>query len=80
MPVADTPDPSARLNSLSLIEPHPFPRMEVELEPEFDSEFQPPPCKKARARFIFQRCLKDSQDGAEKLTEVYAPPSDSEED
>nr|SVE94392.1 EOG090X0A9P [Simocephalus serrulatus] len=78
MPTSDTPEPTARLNSLSLIEPHPLPAMEAELEVEFN----PPPSKRARARarYIFQRCLKASQDGTTGPTEVYAPPSDSEED
>ncbi|XP_046638173.1 cell cycle checkpoint control protein RAD9A-like isoform X2 [Daphnia pulicaria] len=74
MPVNDTPDHTPRLNSLSLIEPHPFPDMEVDLEPEI----QPPPNKRARARYIFQNCLKLTQEYRERPTEVFAP--DSEED
>nr|SVE73091.1 EOG090X0A9P [Ceriodaphnia reticulata] len=73
----DTPDHN-RLNSLSLIEPHPFPDMDVDTDVE--TEIQPPPTKRARARYIFQRCLKPSQDTAPRKSEVYAPPSDSEED
>ena len=72
----DTPDHS-RLNSLSLLEPHMFPDMDVDTE----MEIQPPPKKKARARYIFKRCLMPSQDlVAPRSSEVYAPPSDSEED
>lgn len=74
MPTSDTPDPSTRLNSLSLIDPHLFAAMDV------DFECNPPPPKRARARYIFQRCLKASQDGTTAPLEVYAPPSDSEED
>ena len=72
--VNDTPENTSRLNSLSLIEPHPFPDMEVDLEPEI----QPPPAKRARARYIFQNCLKSTQEFRERQTEVFAP--DSEED
>lgn len=46
-----------------------------------EAEVQPPPAKKARARYIFQRCLKPSQDILPRRSdEVFAPPSDSEED
>ena len=81
IPAADqteTPD-HYRLNSLSLIEPHPLPDMDVDTE--IEEEILPPPKKKARARYIFQRCLIPSQHLIAPLTsEVFAPPSDSEED
>lgn len=73
---AHTPDQTCRLNSLSLLEPQIYPQMEI----DYEAELNPPPTKRARARYIFQRCLKPSQDDVQRTTEVYAPPSDSEED
>lgn len=72
--VPESPYFTSRLNSLSLIEPQPFPAMEEDL----DLDIQPPPSKKARARYIFQNCLKATQEVREKPCEVFAP--DSEED
>lgn len=74
LPTSETPDHHSRLNSLSLIEPVAFPPMEVDIEPEI----LPPPAKKARARHIFQRCLKLPTEG-EVHPEVFAPASDSDD-
>lgn len=45
-----------------------------------DMEVPPPPAKRARARYIFQRCLIPTQDSSNRLGELLAPDSDAEED
>nr|SVE74334.1 EOG090X0A9P [Daphnia barbata] len=73
--VTDSPHRTSRLNSLSLIEPN----LLVAMEEDVDLEIQPPPPKRARARHIFQNCLKATQESRERPScEVFAP--DSEED
>ena len=68
-----------RFNSLSLIEP----QLPI---PEEEEPIHPPPTKRARARYIFQRCLKSSQNITGGIHppmdchQVYAPPSDSEQE
>nr|SVE75279.1 EOG090X0A9P [Daphnia dolichocephala] len=75
MPMAtDSPHHTSRLNSLSLIEPNLFVAME-----DVDLEVQPPPPKRARARHIFQNCLKATQESGERPCEVFAPDSENDE-
>ncbi|KAK4010634.1 cell cycle checkpoint control protein RAD9A isoform X2 [Daphnia magna] len=73
--VSESPCHTSRLDSLSLIEPQPFPAMEDDL----DLEIQPPPPKRARARYIFQNCLKATQELRERPCEVFAPDSEGDE-
>nr|SVE88792.1 EOG090X0A9P [Daphnia sinensis]SVE89416.1 EOG090X0A9P [Daphnia sinensis]SVE90665.1 EOG090X0A9P [Daphnia sinensis]SVE91291.1 EOG090X0A9P [Daphnia sinensis] len=73
--VPESPCHTSRLNSLSLIEPQLFPAM----EDNFDFEMQPPPPKRARARYIFQNCLKATQEVREVSCEVFAPDSEGDE-
>ena len=61
-------NPFQRLDSLPLPELNPF-SMDVD----------PPPAKRARARYIFQRCLLPSQDSTDRMGEVLAPDSDTED-
>nr|SVE73710.1 EOG090X0A9P [Daphnia atkinsoni] len=71
--VPESPYFTSRLNSLSLIEPQPFPAIEEDLD------IQPPPSKRARARYIFQNCLKATQEVRERPYEVFAPDSEGDE-
>ena len=65
-----TPEHPSRLNSLSLLDVNP--------PGPLSSETVPPPAKRVRARYIFQRCLQSSQDVHTNLGQVLAPDSDSE--
>lgn len=76
----------SRLNSLSLLDPHPVPLgtdlgLDSEEEAELDDFAPMPPAKRARARYIFQRCLKSTQETnlSVRSMEVFVPPSDSED-
>ena len=76
----------SQLNSLSLLEPRLAP-FGTDLDSEEEAnELQDlaPPAKRARARYIFQRCLKSTQEIVGNLSmrslQVLAPPSDGEED
>lgn len=51
----------------------------VPMDVSVDMEVPPPPAKRARARYIFQRCLIPTQDGSDRLGELLAPDSDAEE-
>ncbi|XP_057369553.1 cell cycle checkpoint control protein RAD9A-like isoform X2 [Daphnia carinata] len=73
--VPESPCHTSRLNSLSLIEPQLFPAMDDNL----DLEIQPPPPKRARARYIFQNCLKATQEAREGPCEVFAPDSEGDD-
>ena len=53
--------------------------MDIPLDLPSDVEVPPPPAKRARARYIFQRCLIPTQDGRDRLGELLAPDSDTEE-
>jgi len=76
----------SQLNSLSLLEPRlaPF-GTDLDSEEEANEMHDlAPPAKRARARYIFQRCLKSTQEIVGNLSmrslQVLAPPSDGEED
>ena len=68
-----------RLDSLSLLEPHPI-SVPMGTDLECDEVACPPPTKRARARFIFQRCFKSSSSSQSSLLlgEIYAADSDCE--
>lgn len=72
----------SRLNSLSLLEPYPI-AMPMGTDLETEELVQPPPAKRARARYIFQRCLKSTQDQTDlgdcRLGELFAADSDGGE-